>query len=158
MSANHFPTQLGNTSAAPCNVGESPTVSISVEQSNTFQPQNATANQLPRDQFTATNASQYTNAPIRTVPAQSIPPASTLTSSTLPFYSTELGELPIHPTNLGEFNGLQHDYLGSFDDHPPSDSDMTSSLLPPDFRNYFSLFDDGIEFNVSNIASSTYSL
>ncbi|KAF5346589.1 hypothetical protein D9758_013444 [Tetrapyrgos nigripes] len=140
MFASYLPPQSENavgSSAASC-VGSSAasTTAQHPPQAQAFQPQPSAPNQ-PLHQFTSTNG-DWGNATSTALPPSAFTTSlSTSNTTTLPFYSSELGGLPIHPS----FNSFNNEPIGEFSgfSYPQA---LANVALSPDVRQYSSLFDD----------------
>jgi hypothetical protein len=78
----------------------------------------------------------------------------------LPFYSSELGRLPIHPNNnMHPFNQPIGEQLGeTFPGHSYSSAEGSlPSSSPSDIHQYFSLFDDNVGNPTSPLTHSDHS-
>ncbi|KAF5346632.1 hypothetical protein D9758_013200 [Tetrapyrgos nigripes] len=133
LFVNRFPPRLH-----PSYNEGSPALSASASQSQ------VKTTQFLFNQFSAASDSSSAPAVTYGTPAES---SSTTFRTQLPFYSSELGGLPIHPklTSLSEPNAEHFDsHSPGFNHHSTQANFDVPSSPSPDMRQYFSLFDDTV--------------
>ncbi|KAF5346558.1 hypothetical protein D9758_013447 [Tetrapyrgos nigripes] len=147
MYTSHLPTQSENaagSSAVSCEGSSAAsTTAQHPPQAQTFHPQPSAPNQ-PLHQFTSTNGDWGNATPAALPPSAFTTSLSTSNPTTLPFYSSELGGLPIHPS----FSSFNNEPIGDFSEFSyPQAPAEANAALSPDVRQYSSLFDDGMGNN-----------
>ncbi|KAF5346392.1 hypothetical protein D9758_012772 [Tetrapyrgos nigripes] len=131
---------------------QSETAAGSSAPAQAFQPQPSAPNQPPHP-FTSTNGDWGDANPTALPPSAFTTRLSTSNPTTLPFYSSELGGLPIHP----RLNSFNNEPIGDFSGFTYAQAPAEANVaLSPDVRQYFSLFDDSTGNNSETGHNSSF--